>query len=183
MGQILDFIKRTYEHTFHKAQFVAGHCSAPTLEQVKDLLEHGSSLTEKAKRTTAFAKYSGILGTAGDKLDGAAESINDLMKRGSSAAGDMSAACEISEAISVLNQWNTSGGSASNQDAAKAFDQLFGGTARFFSKLPPPANVYANIFSEIAKNNFFSRMQDLMDPESPNTPSGRMMRDIMNNNY
>ena len=91
-------------------------------------------------------------------------------------SGDVSAACEISEAIAVLNQWNVSGSSVRNEDAAKAFDQLFGGAARYFEKLPFPASAYAQILKTVRDNNFFTNMSKLLDSENPNTPAGQQLR-------
>jgi hypothetical protein len=158
---------------------VAGICKSPTLDQVKDLLTHAASLADKAKSATAFAKYAQVLGPAGEKLDRAADDIGKLIKKGKSISGDVSAACEISEAVAVLNDWSLPNSKTSSQDAAKAFDRLFGGAANFFEKLPPPVNAYAQIFAEVSKNNFFSNMRDQLDPESPNTPRGRAMREVL----
>lgn len=43
--------------------------------------------------------------------------------------------------------------------------------------LPPPANAYAPILENCG--SFFVNMQTLMDPESPYTPRGRQVREIM----
>jgi hypothetical protein len=94
-------LKEKFEGTFHPAHMVAGICKSPTLDQVKDLLTHAASLADKAKSATAFAKYAQVLGPAGEKLDGAADDIGKLIKKGKSISGDVSAACEISEAVAV----------------------------------------------------------------------------------
>jgi len=104
-----------------------------------------------------------------------------LMSKGSNAAGDVSAACEISEAISVLNDWSNS--KASSQQAAKAFDQLFGGAARYMGKLPFPANAYAKLLAGIKDYNFFSNMQKTMDIENPNSPEGRQLQELERQGY
>ena len=179
LQSLVDDIKDRFETTFHKAYAVAGICSSPNLEQVRDLLEHGEKLTEKAKQTTEFASAAGVLGEGGEKLAGAADAINDIVQKGSKVAGDVGAACEISEAIEVLNRWSVPNSRVSNQDAAKAFDQLFGGAARYMGKLPFPANQYAKLLEAIKQYNFFSNMQKLMDPENPDTPAGRALRDAM----
>ena len=179
---VLARLKERFESTFHPFHTISAACKSPTLEQMKDVLEHASSITERAKRVTGFAAKANVLGEAAEKLDKAAEQLNSLVEKGDKVAGDMTAACQIVEAVEVLNQWTLDSASVSNQEAAKAFDKLFGGAARFFKKLPWPASAYADIFAEIAKDNFFSRMQDLMDPESPNTPRGRAMREALGNN-
>ena len=161
-----DSVKKRIENTFHRAHLIAGICSSPTLEQVKDLLEHAEALTGKAKTVTGFVSQSQALGEAGEALDGAVEKLNKLVEGGTKLSGDMSAACEISEAVEILNDWNTPNSRVSNQEAAKAFDKLFGGAARYFAKLPFPASAYAQILDGIAKYNFFSSMQQKLDPET-----------------
>ncbi len=176
----LQGLEKKFEDTFHKANVVAGVCSSPTLEQVKDLLEHAENVTKKAKTTSDFANSIEILGDAGEKLGGAVDQINDLIEKGSNAVGDVSAACQISEAMSVLNDWTN--GKASSQDAAKAFDKLFGGAARFMGKLPFPANQYAKLLAAIAEYNFFANMRRLNDPmTSPN--EGRQLQQLEREGY
>jgi hypothetical protein len=113
-------------------------------------------------------------------LADAASQLDGLIQKGKGAVGDVNSACEISKAVDVLNQWTLDGSKVSNQDAAKAFDQLFGGAANYFEKLPPPVNAYARVLSSIAEFKFFSNMQNIMDPESPNTPRGRVLREVWN---
>src|SRR5215469_805954 len=172
-------IEQRFEITFHKAKLIAGVCDAPTLEQVKDLLELGEQLTNRAKTATAFANSLQILGQAGDSLGGAADAIDKLVSKGAGVAGDVSAACEISAAISVLNDWALPNSRTSNEEAAKAFDKLFQGSSRYMAKLPFPASSYAKILAAIGEYNFFSNMRGLLDPENPNTPSGRAMREAL----
>jgi hypothetical protein len=178
---LIQDIEDKFENTFHKAHMVAGICNSPNLEQVKDLLEHGEQLTNRAKTTVDFANSAQILGQAGERLGGAADAIDKLVSQGSKAAGDISAACEISEAISVLNDWSNS--KASSQEAAKAFDQLFGGAARYMGKLPFPANAYAKLLSAIHDYNFFANMQRTMDIENPNSPEGSQLRELERQGY
>jgi hypothetical protein len=61
--------------------------------------------------------------------------------------------------------------------AAKAFGKLFkhaGGIAEY---LPPPLNSYSEFLGGF--EDFFSNMQDKLDPASPNTPRGRAMRQVL----
>jgi hypothetical protein len=177
-------VERRFEDTFHRAHIVAGVCNSPTLEQVKDLLEHAEKLTEKAKSTTEFANSIQLLGQAGERLAGAADAIDGVTKKGNEVAGDVSAACEISEAVAVLNDWNSPNSKTSSQDAAKAFDKLFGGAARYMEKLPFPANQYAQLLSAIAENSFFSRMQKTMDfTNDPNNPEGSQLLQLDRDGY
>jgi hypothetical protein len=177
-GSWFERIKKTFENTFHPAHAVAGLCSSPNLSQVKDLLEHAEKITKRAKYTAAFANSVDALGDAGEKLGGAVEKLNSLTEKSKTIIGDTSAACEISDAVSVLNDWSTNSG-VSNEEAAKAFDKLFGGAADFFKKLPPPANSYAQILAEIGRVSFFSNMQQLMDPATSRTSSGRQMQSVL----
>lgn len=179
MAGILERLKKRFEHTFPSASAAAGICDSYTLDQTRDLLAHGASISQRAKTATAFLKYSDVLGSGGDKLAEAATKLDGLIKKGKGAVGDVSSACEISEAVDVLNQWTLDGSKVSSQDAAKAFDKLFGGAAHYFEKLPPPVNAYARVLSSIAEFKFFSNMQNIMDPESPNTPRGRQMRQVL----
>jgi hypothetical protein len=171
--------RRIYEFTYHKAKKIAGVCDSPSLENVRDLLEHAEQITNRAKTTAEFANYTQVLGKAGEDLGGAANAVDKLVKQGNKVTGDVSAACEISDAVKDLMDWGEPGSKTSSKDAAKAFDKLFGGASRYMGKLPFPASSYADILSAIGKNNFFSNMQNIMDPESPDTPRGRMMREAM----
>ena len=149
--------KRNFENTFHKANQVAGDfCTAPNQEHVKDLLVHAERLTKVVKVSTDLANSAQALGQAGDKLAEASAALQGSVK----VAGDVSAACEIAQAVGVLNAWTLNGSQVSAEDAAKAFDKLFGGTARYFEKVPF-LKFYAAIFTEIGKDNFFSNMQKL----------------------
>jgi len=115
---------------------IAGICDSPAVDQVKDLLEHAEALTEKAKLASAFANSVRAPGDAGEKLNGTVEQINEVTSKVSCVAGDVSAACEVSNAIDVLNKWAVPGSRTSSEDAAKAFDKLFGGPIRFQPALP-----------------------------------------------
>lgn len=157
MGWLEDLEKR-FENTFHPTHLFAGICSAPDQAQVKELLEHGEKLTKIAKTTTSFVNSWQLLGKGGAQLAGAADALAKTVK----GVGDVNAAREISEAISVLNAWSMPDTRVSNEDAAKAFDKLFGGASRYMGKLPPPANAYAKVLEEIGKYNFFANMQGKM---------------------
>lgn len=182
---LIERLKRSlsdrFERTFSRAH-MSGVCDSYTLDQVRDLLEHGASISRRAKTATAFVKYSDVLGSGGDKLADAAGKLDGLITPGKTTVGDVRAACEISDAIAVLNQWTVDGTAVSNRDAARAFDRLFGGVATFFERLPPPINQYSRVLSAIAEFKFFSHMQDVMDPASPNTPKGRALHEAMEAN-
>ena len=137
-----------------------------------------SNLQGKAKTATEFANSVQVLGQGGDGLAGAANEIDKLVAKGSGFSGDISAACEISEAVSVLNDWALPNTRVSPQDAAKAFDRLFGGAARYMSKLPFPANTYAQLFSAIREYSFFSNMQKMLDPLNLNNSEVRQLLEL-----
>jgi hypothetical protein len=157
-------IKKRYEETFHPAHVVAGLCKDLRLEQVKDLLEHAKSVTDKAKTVTTIGNDIGVLGEAGEKLEKSVEEIDKVLEKGEKRVLDLDAACDISEAMDVLGDWGLPGSKTSNEEAAKAFDKLFGGAARFMSKLGYPATIYAEYFKAISKYNFFSNMNKEIDP-------------------
>jgi hypothetical protein len=167
-----------YERTFHPAHMIAGICKSPTVDQVNDLLKHAASLTKKAKGASAFANSIGALDRAGQQLNRAVEAIDDATKKGAKLSADVSAACEISDAIEVLNTWTPSGGGASSEEAAKAFDKLFGGVGHFMARLPTPLDQFADIFAAIAKYNFVANIQSQQDPGGAGSTSGRLMREI-----
>ena len=169
----LDDLEKKFEDTFHSTHLIAGICSVHDQAQVKELLEHGEKLTKIAKTTTSFANSAHLLGKGGDQLAGAADALAKTVK----VAGDVNAACEISEAISVLNEWSMPGTRVSNEDAAKAFDKLFGGAGRYMGKLPPPANAYASILKEIGKYNFFANMQRKMMNSSERSQLEQLEKD------
>src|SRR5689334_3751933 len=108
----------TLEDTYHPANMISAACRSLNPEQVKDLLSHGVELTERARRMTEFAKVSNTLGKAGEKLDDATEELNRALKKGKSWATDVSAACQIAEAIDVLNAWVLPGSKVGSREAA-----------------------------------------------------------------
>jgi len=171
-------LERRFENTWHGAHVVAGVCNSPSLDKVRDLLEHAEQLTTRAKTTADFANSAQILGQAGEQLSGAADAIDKLVGQGSKVTGDISAACEISEAVSVLNDWASPGSRTNSQDAARAFDELFGGAARYMGKLPFPASSYAKLLSAVSDYSFFSNMQKKMDIENPDYPEGRQLKEL-----
>jgi hypothetical protein len=168
---------------YYKLGSKIGWCVAATGD-VGDLLEQGETYTKRA--STAVD----IIGRAPElagKLASAAEAIGKVRK----GVGQVNNVCvttgklaELSEAILVLNAWNASRIGATREgvsakQAARAFDKLFGVAGFFAAKLPPPVNAYAKVLDQIGISKFFENMQDIMDPESPNTPRGRMLHRIM----
>jgi hypothetical protein len=178
MSDIWQSLKKRYEHTFVRTQSIPNVCRTLDIDRVKDLVEHAANQTKRAKTVTAFANSAVELGKAGEKLDQAAEKLNKLTEKSNSILGDFEAACDISEAVSILNNWNTPNSTVTNEEAAKAFDKLFGGVADYFEKLPPPVNSYAKVLAEIGRTSFFSNMQALMDPTNPRNSEGRQLQDL-----
>ncbi len=80
----------------------------------------------------------------------------------------------------IYSAWNDIDGGmvrSNPQRAARAFGRLFAHTGTLASYLPPPLDSYAEFLSGF--EDFFENMRDKMDPESPNTPRGRMLRQVM----
>jgi hypothetical protein len=159
-----------FENTYHAANLVAGVCSSPSVSQVRDLLKHAAEQTKKARERLKTANKLGA-------MSGAFADAATAIEKTSESAGDANAACDISEAVADLNNW-LEDPSAPALDGAKAFDKLLGGTAQYMKKLPPPAGPFAQIFEEIRKDNFFSNMVRLTDPESDTYHGGAMRRAI-----
>jgi len=61
--------------------------------------------------------------------------------------------------------------------AAKAYGRMFAAVGRLAEKAPFPISSYGTFLSGM--ENFFEDIRDKWDPESPNTPRGRMMRKVM----
>jgi hypothetical protein len=154
-----------------------GICApTPKLEEIEEYLKKGQQYTVAASMSIEFTS---VAPDVAQKLKSAAESINSVREgiaKYNNAAKDMSATCEIAQAIEVLNKWAER--KVGNAEAAKAFDKLFGGAARFAEKLPGPLKQYAMILRQIALSQFFSNMQNLLDPEG-NHPRGRALKEVM----
>lgn len=180
---VSSYNNKTFEDTYPHANMLAGLCSSYNVDQVKTLLRHGVEITDRAKQITAFTRALGSkgskrLGEASEKLDDATEQLHRALKKGKEFAADVSAACDIAEAIDILDRWILPGSAVGSQEAARAFDRLFGGVGRFFSKLPPPFNRYGDIFAEICKVSFFSTMEETMQ-HGQATAGGRPMKDVL----
>jgi hypothetical protein len=177
------WLKKQFETLYHKGKVLAGNCSSPTLEDMQKLLENAEGLTKRAKTVSDFSNAVGVLGEAGDKMGEVVNKINELGEKAKTMVGDVRAACEISEAISVLNDWSTSNGKISNQEAAKQFDRLFGGLANYMNKLPPPFSTFWGKFFESIKDyNFFSNMQKKMDFTTYG-PEGEQLQQLERQGY
>jgi hypothetical protein len=170
-------------YNFLNALFINTHATAgictPSVDHLKDYLEKAKQYTEKAKTTRNFVAMSPVelpaqLFKASEALSQVIEKIDAIDKH----LGDIRAACEISDAIMVLNSW-AADPDGDNAKAAAAFDKLFGALSIYLSKLPPGINQYARIFEQIGFAKFFTNMRGLLDPENPRTPSGSAMKDAM----
>ena len=181
---ILERIKKKFETTFHKAN-LSDACTALNPEKVKDLLEHAQQVTDRAKTATIFANSIDALGDAGEKLGVAVEKINASLEKSVQVTGDVSAACQINEALSVLNKWKlkTNPTPEDGQEAAKAFDKLFGGAATYMKSLPFPANQYARVLEAISQYSFFSHMAGYNNPDTWTGPEGRQLRELEKSGY
>lgn len=145
---LLDDLKRNFEKTLHPARFAVA-CSSPTLEQMAVLLSHGAEITSGMETAAAVVDYIGVLGPAGKRLAVAAGSLAEAAKRSSKGIAVVKGVRDITDAMSVLDQWST-GKPVAPEEVAKAFDKLFGGCAVFLKYVPPPADRYAEVCSTIA---------------------------------
>ena len=162
-----DSVTNLLDRVWLRAKTTAGLC-APSAATVETYLEKGEQYTERAYYVTEITNVDPSI--AG-KLKDAAESIGRIRKGVSKVKGtclDVKAVGEIGDAVAILNVWveQPNGGKVSTQEAAQAFDQLFHGTARFASKLPPPFNAYADVLETIGISGFFSGMEKKLNPES-----------------
>jgi hypothetical protein len=183
-----DRIKNIMDGLYHKMQATVGICT-PNLEQLKDSLQKAREHTEYAQRVSSFVRIAS--GELPYELHRAAEAIGEVNKYVSTSATaveDLSAACRISEAVAVLNQWardiSEKNGAVpgANERAAAAFDKLFGAVSTFAAKLPPPINQYSSILAQISVAKFFSNMQALGASrvgDDTSTPTGRAMRQVL----
>jgi hypothetical protein len=167
------------DNLFYRIKAKAGLCT-PDMEDLAEYLEKAEAYTKRAKQATDFVKMSPDLPAELEKAGEAIATVHAQVSKAASAAGDVVAMCQISDAMSVLNLWAE--GKVDNAVAAAAFDKLFGGLGRFVSKLPVPFNAYAKLFNEIAIAKFFSNMQRLgasRAGENTSTPTGRALKEVM----
>ncbi len=140
---------------------------------MRDLLDYGRSLTGKAKTGFAIKGAFDTLSKAEQQLQSAVADIDAKLKEASHLAAIADAGCTIAGALTVLDSWDPQGNShTSSADAAKAFDDLFGGVADFMSYLPAPLDQYKGIFEGIGKFGFFAHMQNKMISTGSETTGG-----------
>jgi hypothetical protein len=145
-------------------------------------LEHAASLTHDAKTATALANYAHVLGPAGDRLAAAAADIDRLAQQGKTSAVDADSACAVADAVLVLNRWTTDGTAVGSQEAAKAFETLFGGAGRLLGKLPFPLNQYAPFLTEVQKSNLLTRTANRLDPIGRYTRGNPQLQEALDSN-
>ena len=153
---------------------------APSLEETKQNLKEAEKLVRRARQTSSFVRQSPKIPPQLDRAHKAISRIEKGISKLSKVTGDVSAACEIAAALSILDEWTA--GDRTDADAAEAFDKLFGSVARFAEKLPPPLNQYAQILKQISITRFFSNMQRLGHSRAganTSTPTGRQLHKIM----
>lgn len=85
----------------------------------------------------------------------------------------------------VLNKWklNTNATAKDSQEAAKAFDKLFGAAATYMKNLPPPANQYAQVLEAISQYSFFSHMAGYNNPDTWTEGEGPQLKELDRTNY
>ena len=164
----MDFMDKLWQ----KVKIATGACAGNVqLSDLHDYLEKGEQVARGASFIEKDATRAQKLTRGADALGGVRKGIGTAQ----SVCMDAQAIVRIHEAIKVLNQPGVV--TPGSKVAAEAFGQLFVGAGRFAAKLPPPANLYAQILENCG--SFFVNMQALMDPESPYTPKGHQLREIM----
>ena len=175
---VADNIINAADHLWHKTASTAGFCSA-NINTVNDYLEKGQTYATRASQLAGFVAVNSEIAAQLKKGADAIDKIKKPISMAKNVCSNISAAQDLSDAIYVLNQWVRTPPGVDNAVAAKAFDKLFGATARFAEKLPTPLNAYSRILNQISISGFFSNMQRMMDLESDATPTGRAMRNVM----
>lgn len=180
MTGVLDSAKSIIDHGWYKLRAKAHMCATNAdIEGTKARLEQAEKLTKYAYGVASFtAANPGVADQLKRAADGL-ETINGGISKAVDVCQDIAAIGQIKDSVDALNVWAALPPGKGNAAAAAAFDNLFGGVARFAGKLPPPLNFYGKLFEQIGISKFFGNMQSLMDPESPNTPKGRALKEIM----
>jgi hypothetical protein len=174
---LVSSLKNTFERTFHAANFACASRN-PTLGQVKQILANAEQVTGRAKTASNLASVAVRLGEAQEKLGKLVTDLHSDVRYADDFVAKGDAACEIAEANIILSNWEKS--KKDSRDAAKAaaaFDELFGGIAVYMAELPF-ANIYVNIFYEIAKEKFFEHYVSYDDPANRAGPQGDALRAI-----
>jgi hypothetical protein len=162
---------------FIKVKTTAGLCT-PNMEQLRNYIEKGREYTDLAKSTSSFVAMSPDLPAQLTKANEAMGKVLANFEKIDSHLGDIRAACEISEAVKVLNAW-AKNPNADNAKAAVAFDKLFGGLSEYIYKFPTPIGQFSIIFKQIGIGKFFTGMQRIMDRSGQGqqyTPTGKALK-------
>jgi hypothetical protein len=160
------------DELWHKLKVVTGACASNVqLTDVADYVKRGEQAAQAAAFVERDAARAQKLKSGADALG----KVHSALSTTQSVCMDLQAIVRMHEAIKILNQPGVI--APGSKVAAEAFGQLFVGAGRFASKLPPPANAYAQILENCG--SFFVNMQALLDPMSPYTPRGRQLREIM----
>lgn len=176
MADLFNLVDRLY----YKVKATAGFCPA-NQERLADYLAKAEQYTKYARQTSSMASFHPDLPEKLKNAGDAIANVHGYVSKAKSLNQDVSAACEIGDAIKVLNVW-ANDPKADNRLAAAAFDKLFGGVARYAEKLPFPANSYAPVLAQIKIAQFFTKMQALGESRvggNELTPTGRQMKLVM----
>jgi hypothetical protein len=172
--------KNIFDSLWYKISATVGLCT-PTAAQLSDYLQKAEEHTRRAKNLADFGALDPRLQKSLQSSADAIGAVHGYVEKAVTVAGDVTAACEIGQAVSVLNKWAASP-NGDNRAAAEAFDKLFGGVARYAEKLPGPVSAYAKVLDQISVSQFFTNMQALGDSRVGNntrTPTGRQMKEVL----
>lgn len=175
MADFFNLVDRLY----YKVKATAGFCPAYQ-ERLADYLAKAEQYTNARQASSMVSHHPDLpekLKNAGD----ASANVHGYVSKAKTINQDVSAACEIGDAIKVLNVW-ANDPKADNRLTAAAFDKLFGGVTRYAEKLPFPANSYAPVLAQIKIAQFFTNMQAFGESRvggNELTPTGRQMKAVM----
>lgn len=145
------------DHLWIRVRAKAGICRGIDIATMRDYLKKGKDYSKYAAYSGRFAslhpEHLQQFKKAADALDNLSKTIKTV--------DDAAAAWQIADAICTLSKWVEPDTRVTPAEAAKAFDQLFGGAANLANKLPGPLASFAKILSEISKQNFFAKMEQI----------------------
>lgn len=148
------------------------------IEEVLDATER------KAKRAYALALAGDVISNdASGRLNDAVRGIGAVKSRISTVndvRGKLDAFFKLKDAVEVLEGWPDDG--VTDEEAAAAFDEMFGAAAVFADSLPPPINQYARVLEQVQISSFFGNMQRLGASRvggNDSTPTGRQMQMVL----
>lgn len=176
---LMNHARNQMDDLWFRVKTKAGYCSTSSrLADAKDYLAKADGYAKLAYGTAAFVARDQAVAGQLEKAIGAIGAVKTHVDAVDRTCGDVAAIGRMGEAIAVLNGWAATPPTRTPDEAAAAFDLLFGAAGRFSARLPFPVNTYAPILEAIGISRFFSGMRVLLDPER--RPSGgRQMRAVL----